>query len=40
LLTLPRRGVPVVLIDRTQGDAWCSVSVDDEQGGYLPGAPG
>ncbi len=37
LLTLPRRGVPVVLIDRTKGDAWCSVSVDDEMGGHLAG---
>ena len=38
LLVLPRRGVPVVLIDRTKGDSWCSVSVDDEMGGHLAAA--
>ena len=33
---LPRRGTPVVIVDRTrQGSALCSVAVDDELGGRL-----
>ncbi len=37
LRTLPRAGVPVVLLDRAAHDAeaWCSVSVDDVEGGDL-----
>ncbi|MCD5351851.1 LacI family DNA-binding transcriptional regulator [Kineosporia mesophila] len=34
---LPGIGVPVVLVDRTGGDDWCSVSVDDVYGGRLAG---
>ena len=29
------RGIPVVLVDRSVGPGWCSVSVDDVEGGYL-----
>jgi LacI family transcriptional regulator len=32
---LRARGVPVVLVDRSAGPGWCSVSVDDVEGGYL-----
>jgi LacI family transcriptional regulator len=37
LRTMPELGVPVVLLDRAAGDptAWCSVSVDDVEGGDL-----
>jgi LacI family transcriptional regulator len=37
LRTLPDRGVPVVLLDRVSSDptGWCSVSVDDREGGDL-----
>jgi LacI family transcriptional regulator len=37
LHALPRAGVPVVLLDRAahDPDAWCSVSVDDLEGGDL-----
>jgi LacI family transcriptional regulator len=35
LTALPRLGLPVVLVDRTGGTQWCSVSVDDEVGGHL-----
>jgi LacI family transcriptional regulator len=37
LRTLPERGVPVVLLDRAAADptGWCSVSVDDVEGGDL-----
>jgi LacI family transcriptional regulator len=35
LAALPRLGLPVVLVDRTGGTGWCSVSVDDEAGGHL-----
>jgi LacI family transcriptional regulator len=37
LRTLPERGVPVVFLDRAAGDptGWCSVSVDDIEGGDL-----
>jgi LacI family transcriptional regulator len=37
LRTLPQAGVPVVLLDRAADDAeaWCSVSVDDVEGGDL-----
>ena len=35
LAALPRLGLPVVLVDRTGGADWCSVSVDDEVGGHL-----
>ncbi|GAB6898663.1 LacI family DNA-binding transcriptional regulator [Kineosporia succinea] len=34
---LPGVGVPVVLVDRTGGEDWCSVSVDDVYGGRLAG---
>jgi LacI family transcriptional regulator len=37
LAALPGLGVPVVLVDRRLGPQWCSVSVDDEVGGYLAG---
>jgi LacI family transcriptional regulator len=30
-----RRGLPVVLVDRKAGTAWCSVGVDDVEGGDL-----
>ena len=30
-----RRGLPVVLVDRKAGTAWCSVGVDDVEGGEL-----
>ena len=30
-----RRGLPVVLVDRKAGPAWCSVGVDDVEGGEL-----
>jgi LacI family transcriptional regulator len=32
---LRSRGIPVVLVDRSAGPGWCSVSVDDVEGGYL-----
>jgi LacI family transcriptional regulator len=32
---LRARGIPVVLVDRSAGPGWCSVSVDDVEGGYL-----
>ena len=32
---LVRRGIPVVLVDRAAGDSWCSVGVDDVEGGAL-----
>jgi LacI family transcriptional regulator len=35
LETLRARGVPVVLVDCSAGGEWCSVSVDDVEGGYL-----
>jgi LacI family transcriptional regulator len=37
LRTMPQLGVPVVLVDRAAQDAWnwCSVSVDDVEGGDL-----
>ncbi len=37
LRTMPRAGVPVVLLDRASHDAaaWCSVAVDDVEGGDL-----
>jgi LacI family transcriptional regulator len=37
LRTMPDLGVPVVLVDRAAGDptAWCSVAVDDVEGGDL-----
>jgi LacI family transcriptional regulator len=37
LRTMPELGVPVVLVDRAAGDptAWCSVAVDDVEGGDL-----
>jgi LacI family transcriptional regulator len=37
LRRLPAQGVPVVLVDRASSDptAWCSVSVDDVEGGDL-----
>jgi LacI family transcriptional regulator len=37
LRTMPERGVPVVFLDRAAGDptGWCSVSVDDVEGGDL-----
>lgn len=36
LAELPRRGVPVVIVDRTRRtDEFCTVSVDDELGGRL-----
>ncbi|HET7476705.1 MAG TPA: LacI family DNA-binding transcriptional regulator [Dermatophilaceae bacterium] len=37
LRKLPRQGVPVVLVDRAAQDpsAWCSVAVDDVEGGDL-----
>jgi len=39
LRRLPRRGTPVVLVDRGAGtDGLCSVSVDDVHGGELAGA--
>ena len=34
-LDLVRRGIPVVLVDRAGGDDWCSVGVDDVEGGML-----
>ena len=38
LLALPRVGVPVVLVDRvaaSAGEGWCSVGVNDVEGGHL-----
>lgn len=35
LEVLVRQGVPVVLVDRTPGPGWCSVGVDDVEGGEL-----
>lgn len=35
LRMLVKRGIPVVLVDRAEGAAWCSVSVDDVEGGDL-----
>jgi LacI family transcriptional regulator len=35
---LPRQGVAVVLLDRAAGSDWCSVGVDDVQGGALAAA--
>jgi LacI family transcriptional regulator len=35
LEALARRGMPVVLVDRSLGAAWCSVGVDDVEGGEL-----
>jgi LacI family transcriptional regulator len=37
LRTMPARGVPVVFLDRAASDTtgWCSVSVDDREGGDL-----
>ncbi len=35
--SLPGVGVPVVLVDRTGGEKYCSVSVDDVYGGKLAG---
>jgi LacI family transcriptional regulator len=32
---LVRRGIPVVLVDRGAGEQWCSVGVDDVEGGTL-----
>jgi LacI family transcriptional regulator len=32
---LVRRGIPVVLVDRAGGHEWCSVGVDDVEGGAL-----
>jgi LacI family transcriptional regulator len=32
---LVRRGIPVVLVDRAAGEEWCSVGVDDVEGGVL-----
>jgi LacI family transcriptional regulator len=32
---LVRRGIPVVLVDRAAGEEWCSVGVDDVEGGAL-----
>jgi LacI family transcriptional regulator, galactose operon repressor len=32
---LLRRGISVVLVDRAGGDDWCSVGVDDVEGGVL-----
>jgi LacI family transcriptional regulator len=34
-LDLFRRGMPIVLVDRAAGDNWCSVGVDDVEGGML-----
>ena len=34
-LELFRRGIPIVLVDRAAGDDWCSVGVDDVDGGML-----
>lgn len=35
---LPRHGIPVVLVDRAAGGDWCSVGVDDVEGGELAAA--
>ena len=35
LQVFARRGLPVVLVDRKAGTAWCSVGVDDVEGGEL-----
>ena len=35
LQALARRGIPVVLVDRGAGNDWCSVGVDDVEGGTL-----
>ena len=35
LQALARRGIPVVLVDRGAGHDWCSVGVDDVEGGRL-----
>ena len=32
---LRRQGIPVVLVDREAGPGWCSVGVDDVEGGAL-----
>ena len=32
---LLRQGIPVVLVDRAGGTSWCSVGVDDVEGGVL-----
>ena len=32
---LLRQGIPVVLVDRAGGTSWCSVGVDDVEGGIL-----
>ena len=34
-LDLLRRRIPIVLVDRAGGDDWCSVGVDDVEGGML-----
>ena len=35
LEVLAKRGMPVVLVDRSPGGPWCSVGVDDVEGGGL-----
>ena len=37
-MSFPRQGIPVVLVDRGTGGDWCSVGVDDVEGGELAAA--